>query len=206
MASKDTPKKLYKKRSESTANTSRCRLCNCVTDPDHNKRLFRAKNQAILRSVESLYGSELIEHNELPRLICWPCERRLNNVMKFKNVIAETQRELQETVRTKRCVEVSPSILKPPAKVHSAGDSRRRRSIDFSVAGQENVSPAAALSTVNVSSFNKHRILYSISVYPQKSFQVFIQEYFALYYQCNTIISVNSCMPNIVNNGFFHTH
>ncbi|XP_028416394.1 uncharacterized protein LOC114540402 [Dendronephthya gigantea] len=150
MASKDTPKKFYKKRSESTANTSRCRLCNSVTDPNHSKRLFRANNKAILRNVESFFGSELIEHVELPRLICRPCERRLDNVVQFKKVIAETQSELQKIVRTKRCLDVSPSVLKPPVKLRSAGDLPRRRSIDFgNVAEQENVIPAVALSTVN---------------------------------------------------------
>ena len=40
MASKDTPKKYYKNLSVAT-DISRCRLCNCVTDPGHSKNLFR---------------------------------------------------------------------------------------------------------------------------------------------------------------------
>ncbi|XP_028418118.1 uncharacterized protein LOC114543248 [Dendronephthya gigantea] len=127
MASKDTPKKLYAKKTE--ANISRCRLCYCVTDPKHSKNLFRSQNLITLRNAETVYGSELPHGNDLPRQICSACERRLNNAIKLRDIIIETQQKLQENVRAKRCVEVSPSVI-PSAKVRTAGTSRRR-SIDF---------------------------------------------------------------------------
>ena len=132
MASKDTPKKLYQKRTESTVRISRCRLCNSVADSKYSKNLFRDQNKTVLRNAERIYGRELPHSDNLPHLICAPCERRLNNAIKFKGIIEETQRVLQEDVRAKRCVDVSPSVPKPPMKVRSAGTSRRR-SIDFNI-------------------------------------------------------------------------
>ena len=130
MASKDknTPQKLYKKQKESTV-SSRCRLCNRITDPGHSKNIFRLQNQAILRNAEIVYGSNLPQDSNLPHcaaMICAPCERGLKNVVEFKKVIIETQRELQDNLRTKRCVEISPSISRPSAKVRAAGTSRRK--------------------------------------------------------------------------------
>ena len=60
MASKNTPKKLYQKRSESTGIISRCRLCNSVTDSKYCKNLFRDKNKTVLRNAECIYGEELL--------------------------------------------------------------------------------------------------------------------------------------------------
>jgi hypothetical protein len=143
MASKGTPKKLYKKRSELTVNISRCRLCNSVCDPQHSKNLFGKQNQAVLCNAKFIYGDELPQDINLPHLICAPCERRLNNAIQLKNTISETQRVLQETIRTKRCVEISPSVSRPSAKVLAAGTSRRR-SIDFNIASgsqSESVNP-----------------------------------------------------------------
>ena len=136
MASKDknTPQKLYKKQKESTV-SSRCRLCNRITDPGHSKNIFRLQNQAILPNAEIVFGSNLPQDSNLPHLICAPCERRLKNVVDFKKVIIETQRLLQDNLRTKRCVEISPSISGPSAKVRAARTSRR--SIDFSLAPVE---------------------------------------------------------------------
>ena len=64
--------------------------------------------------------------------MCVMCERRLKNVVEFNKVTTKTQRELQENLRTKHCVEILPSISRPSAKVRAAGTSRR--SIDFSLA------------------------------------------------------------------------
>ena len=135
MASKDTPKKFYKKRNVTTVTvaTAHCRLCNCVSDPGHSKNLFRAQNKTILRNAEIIYGGQLPQDENLPHLICTPCERRLKNATHFKNVIRETQRALREDICTKRCVELSPSVVKPSANQHASG-TRRRRSIDFSTA------------------------------------------------------------------------
>lgn len=141
MASKDTPKKLYKIQ-ESKANISRCRLCYCVSDPKHSKNLFRSQNQAILRNAQIIYGGELPQGSDLPRQICAPCERRLNNAMQLRKIITETQQKLRENVRAKRCVEISPSVL-PSAKVRAAGTSTRRRSIDFSIAAEKPQHPVS---------------------------------------------------------------
>ena len=149
MASKDTPKKLYKKREESTV-TSRCRLCNRIADPGHSKNIYRRQNQTILRNAEIVYGGNLPQDSNLPHLICAPCERRLNNFIQFKKVITDTQREIQESVRTKQCVEISPSISRPSAKICAAGTSRRR-SIDFSVALDESQpTQSRALNPVSI--------------------------------------------------------
>ena len=117
MARKDTPKKHYKKKGESTGSISRCRLCNSVADPKHSKSLYLRKNRAILQNAEIIFGSELPHESEFPAHICGPCERRLNNAIQLKKIITETQQALAENVRSKRCVEVSPTAVVPPAKV-----------------------------------------------------------------------------------------
>ena len=134
MASKETPKKLYQKQSGLTI-TSRCRLCNSVASPQHSKNLFRHSNRATLRSADVIFGGELTKDSKLPHLICRPCERRLKNFNEFKGVITETQRLLRQDVGSKRCIDLSPSVAKPSAKVRAAG-STRRRSIDFGEAGK----------------------------------------------------------------------
>jgi hypothetical protein len=134
MASKETPKKLYKKQ-ESRAGISRCRLCNCVADPKHSKNLYRKQSETTLRNAEIIFGGKLPQESTLPHQICAPCERRLKNAMEFRKVIIDTQRALTENVRAKRCVELSPSVTKPSAKVRAAGTSRRR-SIDFTLADE----------------------------------------------------------------------
>ena len=86
MASKDknTPQKLYKKQKESTV-SSRCRLCNRISDPGHSKNIFRLQNQAILRTTEIVYGSNLPQDSNLPHLICAPCKRRLLTLRKLSS-------------------------------------------------------------------------------------------------------------------------
>ena len=126
MASKSTPKKVY---STSTENSSRCRLCNGVQDQRHCKNLFNKKNQIILKNVESIHGENLPHVDGFPSLICRPCERRVNNSILFKNIISETQKSLLKNSRSKRCVEISPSVLRPSVKV--AAVESRRRSLTF---------------------------------------------------------------------------
>ena len=133
-ASQNTPKKYYPKASK-LSGISRCRLCNSVTDPVHAKNLYRDSNKTILRNAEQIYGSALPSESGLPHLVCRPCERRVNNAIQLRNVIAETQQLLKKDVREKRCVEISPRVDKPPAKVHAAGP--RRRSLDFSASAYE---------------------------------------------------------------------
>ena len=67
-----TPKKVYAAYKKS----SRCRLCSSVGD--HRKNLFGKANRALLRAAEELCGSSLPQREDLPHLICRPCERRLN--------------------------------------------------------------------------------------------------------------------------------
>ena len=134
MASKGTPKKVNKKRKETTS-ISRCRLCNCICDPGHNKNLFREQSRTILRNAEIICGGELPQNENLPHLICKPCERKLNNSILFRECIRKTQQALSEDVRTKRCVEISPSVIKLSSKVRAVSSSRRV--IDFTVASSE---------------------------------------------------------------------
>ena len=59
--------------------------------------------------------------------------RRLNTAIQFRRTISETQRLLRQDVRTKRCVELSPSVAKPGPKVQET-ESPRRRSLGFNIA------------------------------------------------------------------------
>ena len=199
MASKGTPKKLYRKRTESTA-ISRCRLCNCVTDPGHSKSLFREQNRTILLNAEIVYGNELRQDNNLPHLVCAPCVRRLNNFIQLKSTVTETQRLLLEDTRAKRCVEISPSVAKPSAKVRATGTSRRR-SIDFDISsGDQLLTENATSSTTSLALHVSYSIFYLCFVcgriyfiFPYRIFSAIIMN----------MHSSDSCIYN-VNNGFIH--
>lgn len=158
MASKDTPKKLYRKQSEFKV-ISRCRLCNSVVDPRRCKNLFREQNRSILRDADVIHGGELIRDSSLPHLVCSPCERRVKNTIQFKNVIVETQQVLREEVSTKRCVELSPSTQKT-AKVRAVGSSRRR-SIDFTTAANESLAKDVTPVSIRLS----HIVLINVNGY-----------------------------------------
>ena len=145
MASKSTPKKLYKKSSASNENSGRCRLCNGVQDPRHCKNLFSKTNQRILNNVESIHGERLPHVDGFPKLLCRPCERRINNTITFKNVIAETQKSLMKDSRTKRCVDISPSVARPAPKV-TVVDSRRRSLFNESSSRYESATPMAQIA------------------------------------------------------------
>ena len=54
----------------------------------------------------------------------------MSTAIQFRRTISETQRLLRQDVRTKRCVELSPSVAKPAPKVQET-ESPRRRSLDF---------------------------------------------------------------------------
>ena len=82
-------------------------------------------------------------------MACRACVRRLNNFSQYRNVITETQKKLTiEDVRTKRCLELSPSVAKPSAKVQATRGCRRR-SLDFATAG----APGQSESSLHVSKF-----------------------------------------------------
>ena len=154
MASAGTPKKLYVK-STPKKNISRCRLCNSVQDPKRCKNLFGSANKIILQHAEAIYTNKLPQFNGFPHLICRPCERRLNNAIAFKKCISETQKSLADDTRSKRCIEQSPSAVRPAANV--VARESRRRSIDFSGAGasvgDESQHDTLTTSTVSFSIF-----------------------------------------------------
>ena len=135
MAARETPKKRYSKSTTAEVYSSSCRLCKAVVDKNHCKDLFKSSNQTVLKNVENIYGNSLPQDNSLPHLICRPCERRLTNAITFQSVIINTQRSLEQEIRSKRCLEISPSVVQPStsrvrANVSSL-TSGRRRSLDF---------------------------------------------------------------------------
>ena len=105
-----TPKKFYK---YSGSFSNACRLCLSVGDANFSKNLFNRANAMLLAKVEELYGDSLPCDDSLPRLICRPCERRVDNFKKFKTLISENQNSFS---RVKRCIPVSPSAILPSTK------------------------------------------------------------------------------------------
>lgn len=136
MAAKETPKKRYFKSITAEVYSSSCRLCKAVVDKNHCRDLFKPSiaNRAILKNVESIFGDNLPRDNSLLHLICRPCERRLTNAIAFKNVIIKTQKSLEAEIHSKRCLEISPSVVPSTSRVRasvSSLTSGRRRSLDF---------------------------------------------------------------------------
>ena len=81
-------------------NLSCCRLCKSVGDNiSHSNNLFAKNNRALLASVpvEELCGGSLSQNELLQRLVCKPCEKRVNNFKAFKNMIMETPKFLERT-------------------------------------------------------------------------------------------------------------
>ena len=106
---KETPKKFH----HSAKDASSCRLCGSVEDKTHSKNLFKNNNRELLHLARSLSGERLLPHENLPELICRPCERRLGNFKAFRSKVQESQKKFEQF--SKRCVEISPSVV-PPAK------------------------------------------------------------------------------------------
>ena len=100
---KETPKKVYK---SCNVSSKTCRLCRSVGDVKYLKNLYNKANVGLLSMVEALYGGKLPCQDELPRLVCRPCERRLNNFKSFKTLVCASQTAF---FRTKRCIDISPS-------------------------------------------------------------------------------------------------
>ena len=123
MSSKGTPKKLYSS-TKTTFDLSSCRLCGNVVDAYYCKNIFKPENRDSLNVAEALFGSTIVQHEQLPRLMCRLCERRLKNFQSFKVVVTDTQKSYHVTLRTKRCKDVSPSTLRPPPKACNTTDSR----------------------------------------------------------------------------------
>ena len=138
-----------------------CRLCRSLGDSSHRTNIFKASNQELLKIAEHLYGHALRKEPGLPSLVCRPCERRLKHAIDFRNVISKSQQEFERSktteIRTKRLVEVSPSIQKP-SKSRTVGTDtsarKARMSLDFSSAevGEE-LSTAMGDLHVQVCSF-----------------------------------------------------
>ena len=64
-----------------------------------------------------MYGHALRKEPGLPSLVRRPCEHRLKHAIDFRNVISKSQQDFEQCksaeIRTKRLVDVSPSIQKP---------------------------------------------------------------------------------------------
>lgn len=118
MSSKETPKKVYRTGKSNIA-VSSCRLCSAVGDAIHCKNIFKPLNRHLLKIAEQLCGHPIVFEKSLPHLVCRPCERRLKNTIEFQKVLRESeqkfQRQLSQT-RSKRCIDISPSVSQPPIK------------------------------------------------------------------------------------------
>jgi hypothetical protein len=127
---KETPKKVYRK---TTSNTECiCRLCCGIYDPKYTKNLYNKANARLLALAEAVFGDKLPNEDNLPRLLCRPCERKLDNFSKFKKMVCENQTSM---TREKRCLNISPSA--PITKEKKAKTSvmekspASRRSLSF---------------------------------------------------------------------------
>lgn len=127
-----TPKKTYK--SSASGKLSCCRLCRSTSEV-HFKNIFAKANRVLLIAAEDVYGQSLRKEDDLPHLLCRPCERRLKTFREFKLKITETQDSFE---RAKRCIEVLPSVPRTLSK--SAKDSSERssrRGLDFNAAEKQ---------------------------------------------------------------------
>ena len=139
---KETPKKVYKSCS---APSNTCRLCRSVCESKYLKNLYNKANCQLLTMAETIYGCKLPCDDELPRLICRPCERRLNNFKAFKTVVCDSQTAFS---RTKRCIVISPSAETTAPKSSrriptSPAQNPRRRGLLFDppLLSTENLAP-----------------------------------------------------------------
>ncbi len=79
----------------------------------HSKNLFKNNNRELLHLARSLSGERLLLYENLLELICRPCERRLGNFKAFRKFRRVKKKSEQFS---KRCVEISPSVV-PPATI-----------------------------------------------------------------------------------------
>ena len=92
---KETPKKFH----HSAKDASSCGLCGSVEDKTHSKNLFKNNNRELLHLARSLSGEQLLPHENLPELICRPCERRLGNFKTFCSKVQESKKKLSNSAR-----------------------------------------------------------------------------------------------------------
>ena len=125
---KETPVKVYGKTVSNS--NSMCRLCCGIYEPKYTKNLYHKGNVELLCYAETIYGGKLPNEDCLPRLVCRPCERRIENFKKFRNVVCENQKSM---LQKKRCIVISPSAPTVKAKVARTSAERRssRRSLSF---------------------------------------------------------------------------
>ena len=127
MSKDNTPKKIYRARSQNL--DSCCRSCLKICDRSHNINLFKPCNSSVLLIAEQILGERLQRDESLPHLLCRPCVRRFNNLIEFKKVVVESQQTLAAECRSKRCKEASPSSM--PAAKTSKRESASRRELLF---------------------------------------------------------------------------
>ena len=126
---KDTPKKVYPK--SATSNT--CRLCRSIYETKYLKNLYNKANFQLLVMAETIYGCKIPCVDGLPRLICRPCERRLQNFTSFRKLICDSQTAFS---RSKRCIDISPSVTASAPKsarrdLTSSAKTSSRRGLSF---------------------------------------------------------------------------
>lgn len=143
---KATPIKVYGK---SVSNSkSMCRLCCGIYQPKYTKNLFHKANVELLGLAETIYGGKLPNEDCLPHLVCRPCERRLDNLKKFRKMVCENQNSM---LQKKRCIEISPSALTTEgkrARTHGLEGKSSRRSLSF--ASNEEVEQSKVCSILYV--------------------------------------------------------
>lgn len=131
----NTPKKFYRGGS---SQSSCCRLCLKICDVTHCKNIFHRRNSNILSVTEELLGDNLPRDEQLPHLLCRPCERRLVSFKAFKQLILQSQHSVTaQSTRVKRCTEVSPSILPTSKTRRNQQATTSRRAIAFSSSEKE---------------------------------------------------------------------
>jgi hypothetical protein len=99
-----------------------------VIDQKQSKNLFQGSNCELLTLAWNLSGEDIAPHENLPELLCHPCERRLGNFREFTLKIKECQKQFDRF--SKRCVEVSPSLI-PPAKATRKESVSVRTKLNF---------------------------------------------------------------------------
>lgn len=168
MTSKETPTKIYG-AAKTNFDPSSCRLCRAIGDSRYCKNVFKPSNFVILNSVQILHGAELVQDKSLPHLVCRACERKLKNFIAFKAIIDGSQRYFLQAdaaqSRVKRCIEVSPSVSKPPLKTRTSSASR---SLTFSGAASSEVSKFISFEIIYQGRPRLGSIEYYIIVYKYK--------------------------------------
>ncbi len=125
---KETPKKVYCRK---TNTECICRLCCGIHDPNHTKNIYNKANVNLLALAETVFGDKLPNEDNLPHLLCRPCERKLVNFSKFKNMVCENQTSM---TKKKRCLNISPSAPTTEgkrARTNIGEKSASRRSLSF---------------------------------------------------------------------------